>query len=84
MIELLTILTPIGLLDSTSIIPLCIVFLVVLLTGPNPALKSFALILGIYVATWLAACSSCSVYRAYWTRSTPTSSGSGKILCPRN
>ena len=48
MIELLTILTPIGLLDSISIVPLCIVVLVVLLAGPSPVLKSFALIAGIF------------------------------------
>jgi hypothetical protein len=36
MVQLLTVLTPIGLLDSPSIVPLCIVILVVLLAGPNP------------------------------------------------
>ena len=50
MAKLLTVLTPIGLLDSTSIIPFCIVFLVVLLAGQSPVLRSFALILGVLVA----------------------------------
>lgn len=50
MTDLLVVLTPIGLLDSTSIIPLCIVLLVVLLAGPNPIVRSCALILGIFVA----------------------------------
>lgn len=49
MLELLTILTPIALLDSTSIVPLCIVILVVLLAGPRPLLKSASFILGIFV-----------------------------------
>ena len=48
MVELLTVLTSIGLLDSASIIPLCIVTLVVLLAGPSPFLRSVALILGIF------------------------------------
>jgi len=51
--ELLTILTSIALLDSTSIIPLCIVVLVVLLAGPKPVLRSFAHILGVFF-TYLA------------------------------
>ena len=50
MTDLLVVLTPIGLLDSTSIIPLCIVLLVMLLAGPNPVVRSCALILGIFVA----------------------------------
>ncbi len=50
MIELLTILFPIALLDSVSIVPLCIVVLVVLLAGPKPVLKSAAFILGIFVS----------------------------------
>ncbi len=50
MTDLLVVLTPIGLLDSTSIIPLCIVLLVMLLAGPNPLVRSCALILGIFVA----------------------------------
>ncbi len=49
MVELLMVLTPIGLLDSTSMIPLCIVILVVLLAGPSPLLRSSALIIGIFV-----------------------------------
>ena len=56
MTELLIVLTPIGLLDSTSMIPICIVILVVLLAGPRPLLSSSALIFGIfvtYVATGL-------------------------------
>ena len=48
--DLLVVLTPIGLLDSTSIIPLCIVLLVMLLAGPNPIVRSCALIFGIFVA----------------------------------
>jgi cytochrome c biogenesis protein CcdA len=48
MVQLLTVLTPIGLLDSTSIVPLCIVILVVLLAGPNPVARSGALILGVF------------------------------------
>lgn len=50
MTDLLVILIPIGLLDSTSIIPLCIVLLVMLLAGPNPIVRSCALIVGIFVA----------------------------------
>ena len=53
MVELLLILTPIGLLDSISMIPICIVILVVLLAGPQPLLRSSALIVGIY-ATYIA------------------------------
>ncbi len=56
MTELLIVLAPIGLLDSTSMIPICIVTLVVLLAGPRPLLRSSALIVGIfvtYVATGL-------------------------------
>ena len=53
MIQLLPVLTPIGLLDSTSIIPLCIVVLVGLLAGPRPVVRSGALILGVF-ATYLA------------------------------
>ena len=49
MVELLIVLTPIGLLDSTSMIPMCIVILVVLLAGPRPLLRSSALIVGIFV-----------------------------------
>ena len=49
MVELLIVLTPIGLLDSTSMIPMCIVILVVLLAGPSPLLSSSALIVGIFV-----------------------------------
>ena len=49
MAELLVVLTPIGLLDSTSMVPVCIVILVVLLAGPSPLLSSSALIAGIFV-----------------------------------
>ncbi|MCP4328388.1 MAG: hypothetical protein GY791_08130 [Alphaproteobacteria bacterium] len=52
MFELLTILTPIGLLDSTSMVPLCIVILMVLLAGPSPVFRSSALILGIFVVSF--------------------------------
>ena len=53
MTELLTILTPIGLLDSTSIVPLCIVLLVVLLAGPNPIGRSCSLIFGVFVVNFV-------------------------------
>ncbi|MEM7225657.1 MAG: GAP family protein [Pseudomonadota bacterium] len=53
MTELLFILIPIALLDSTSIIPLCIVLLIVLLSGPGPLIRSSMLIAGIFV-TYLA------------------------------
>ena len=49
MVNLLVILTPIGLLDSMSMIPVCIVIVVVLLAGPSPLLRSSALIVGIFV-----------------------------------
>ncbi len=51
--ELILVLTPIALMDSTSIIPLCIVFLVILLGGPSPLLRSTALVAGVFV-TYLA------------------------------
>jgi cytochrome c biogenesis protein CcdA len=44
----------IALLDSLSFIPLCAVFLVVLLAGPRPAWRSFALLSGVCV-TYFAA-----------------------------
>lgn len=53
MSELVLVLTPIALLDSTSIIPLCIVVLVILLGGPSPLVRSAALLAGIFV-TYLA------------------------------
>lgn len=53
MVELLVILTPIGLLDSTSMIPIAIVIMVVLLAGPKPLLRSSSLIVGI-VVTYVA------------------------------
>ncbi len=49
MVELLVILTPIGLLDSVSMIPIAIVIMVVLLAGPKPLLRSSSLIVGIFV-----------------------------------
>ena len=49
MSELFLVLTPIALVDSTSIIPLCIVFLVMLLSGPEPLRRSLALLTGIFV-----------------------------------
>ena len=49
MVELLVILTPIGLLDSISMIPIAIVIMVVLLAGPKPLLRSSSLIVGIFV-----------------------------------
>lgn len=50
MSELVLVLTPIALLDSTSIIPLAIVVLVILLGGPSPLIRSAALLSGIFVA----------------------------------
>ena len=49
MADLFLLLTPIALLDSTSIIPLCIVLLVVLLGGPSPLVRSMALLVGIFL-----------------------------------
>ena len=49
MVELLVILTPIGLLDSISMIPICIVIMVVLLAEPKPLVRPSALIVGIFV-----------------------------------
>ena len=49
MFELILVLIPIALLDSTSIIPLCIVILVMLLAGPNPLGRASALIFGIFL-----------------------------------
>ena len=49
MAELVLVLTPIALVDSTSIIPLCIVALIVLLDGPSPLFRSTALLAGIFV-----------------------------------
>ncbi len=48
MLELILVLIPIALLDSTSIIPLCIVVLVMLLAGPNPVARSAAHVLGVF------------------------------------
>ncbi len=49
MVDLLLVLAPIALLDSTSIIPLTIVLLVMLLGGPSPLLRSAALLGGVFV-----------------------------------
>jgi len=49
MLALVPSLTSIALLDSLSIIPLCIVFLAVLLAGPSPVVRSFAFIIGVCV-----------------------------------
>lgn len=49
MLELLTILTPIAVLDSVSIVPLCIVVMVVLLAGPRPVVRSLSFIFAIFV-----------------------------------
>jgi len=49
MLSVFLILLPIALLDSTSIIPLCIVPLVILLSGPNPVGRSLAMVSGIFV-----------------------------------
>jgi len=49
MVDLMLVLTPIALLDSTSIIPLTIVLLVMLLGGPSPLPRSAALLGGIFV-----------------------------------
>ncbi len=48
MVDLILVLTPIALLDSTSIIPLAIVLLVILLGGPSPLVRSIALLAGIF------------------------------------
>ena len=53
MAELVLVLTPIALLDSTSIVPLCIVILVILLGGRSPLIRSTALVAGVFV-TYLA------------------------------
>ena len=56
MISLLLVLTPIALLDSTSILPLCIVAQVILLAGSRPYLTCTAFVLGIlaiYLVTGL-------------------------------
>jgi len=50
MSALFFVLTPIALLDSASILPLCLVFLVVLLAGPRPVLGSMAHIAGVLAA----------------------------------
>ena len=47
MSALFFVLTPIALFDSTSFIPLCLVFLIALLAGPRPVLSSMAHIAGV-------------------------------------
>lgn len=49
MTALLTVLTSIALLDSTSIVPLCIAPLVALLSGKRPFLGAASLLFGIFV-----------------------------------
>lgn len=53
MAALFLLLTPIGFLDSTSIIPLCIVPIIALLAGPRPLLGASALVFGVF-AVYLA------------------------------
>ncbi len=53
MVDLLMVLAPIALLDSTSIIPLTIVLLVILLGGPSPLLRSAALVGGVFVTYFI-------------------------------
>jgi cytochrome c biogenesis protein CcdA len=47
--QLLLVLSPIALFDSTSITPLCIVPLMILLSGPQPLRRSFAFLGGIFI-----------------------------------
>lgn len=49
MINLFLVLVPIALVDSSSIIPLCIVPLVILLGGPRPLGRSMSLLFGIFL-----------------------------------
>ena len=48
MLDLLVVLTQIGLLDSASMIPVSIVTLAMLLGGPSPVVRSTALLLGVF------------------------------------
>ncbi len=48
MLALWLVLAPIGLLDSTSIVPLCLVILIAVLAGPRPFLASSAHVLGVF------------------------------------
>ena len=50
MLELLTILAPIALIDSTSVIPLALVTLINLLAGKRPYLTSSAFLAGLFVS----------------------------------
>ncbi len=54
MLALASSLALVALLDSLSIIPLCIVFLIVLLAGPHPVVRSSAFLFGVFVS-YLAA-----------------------------
>lgn len=54
MTDLVPILAPIALLDSASIIPICIVLLVLVLAGPRPLVRSMALLSGIFLAYLVA------------------------------
>ncbi|MEO1226329.1 MAG: GAP family protein [Pseudomonadota bacterium] len=49
MLSVFLILLPIALLDSTSIVPICIVPLIILLSGPNPVGRSAALLFGVFL-----------------------------------
>lgn len=50
MVELLLVLAPIALLDATSITPLCIVPLILLMGGPKPLRTSAGFLSGIFVS----------------------------------
>ena len=50
MAELVLVLTPIALMDSTSITPLCIVVLAILLGGPSPLFRSTALLASVFLS----------------------------------
>jgi len=54
MLALASSLALVALLDSLSIIPLCIVFLIVLLAGPRPVVRSSAFLFGVFIS-YLAA-----------------------------
>jgi hypothetical protein len=49
LVQLLLVLSPIALFDSTSITPLCIVPLMILLGGAKPLRRSFAFLAGISI-----------------------------------
>jgi len=52
-IELALLLTPIAVLDSLSVVPMCIMLLILMLVGKQPYLVSMSLVFGIFV-TYLA------------------------------